>query len=152
MTMRSIEILVGLFIAAGCVALLFLAMKVSNLSEIGGGNHYQVYAYFNDVGGLKINAPVSAAGVQIGRVDSIQYDSKNYEAKVVMSIKDKYHNFPVDSSASIYTSGLLGAQYIALSPGSSEHSLKNGDRIRYTQSAVVLEKVIGQLMVKLTSK
>ena len=152
MNTRAIEILVGLFIAAGCAALLVLAMKVSNLTDFSSGNGYQVYAYFNDIGGLKVNAPVTAAGVQVGRVAAIHYDSKNFEAKVVMDINDKYHDFPIDSSASIYTAGLLGAQYIALSPGAAEQSLKNGSRIQYTQSAVVLEKIIGQLMVKLTSK
>ncbi|AOV17938.1 outer membrane lipid asymmetry maintenance protein MlaD [Acidihalobacter aeolianus] len=152
MNTRSIEILVGLFVAAGCLALLVLAMKVSNLTDFSGGNGYKVYAYFNDIGGLKVNSPVTAAGVQVGRVDSIQYDAKNFEAKVTMSINDKYHDFPVDTSASIYTAGLLGAQYISLSPGASEQVLKNGSRIQYTQSAVVLEKIIGQLMVKLTSK
>lgn len=152
MSSRSVEILVGLFVAAGVVALLVLALKVSNVSSLEGNNGYSVYAYFNDIGGLKVRAPVTAAGVTVGRVTGISYDKKNFEAKVTMTISSKYKDFPTDTSASIYTAGLLGEQYIALSPGSSMQNLKNGDRIRYTQSAVVLEKIIGQIMVKLTGK
>ncbi len=152
MSSRSVEILVGLFVAVGVAALLVLALKVSNVSSLEGNNGYAVYAYFNDIGGLKVRAPVTAAGVTIGRVTAIDYDKKNFEAKVTMDIKSQYSDFPVDSSVSIYTAGLLGEQYIALSPGSSMQNLKNGDRIRYTQSAVVLEKIISQLMVKFTSK
>jgi phospholipid/cholesterol/gamma-HCH transport system substrate-binding protein len=152
MSSRSVEILVGLFVAAGVVALLVLALKVSNLSSLEGNNGYTVYAYFNDIGGLKVRAPVTAAGVTVGRVTAIDYDKKNFEAKVTMDIKPQYNDFPTDSSVSIYTAGLLGEQYIALSPGSSMQNLKNGDRIRYTQSAVVLEKIISQLMVKFTSQ
>lgn len=152
MSSRSVEILVGLFVAAGVVALLVLALQVSNVSSLEGNNGYTVYAYFNDIGGLKVRAPVTAAGVTVGRVTGISYDKKNFEAKVTMDISSKYSDFPVDTSASIYTAGLLGEQYIALSPGASMQNLKNGDRIRYTQSAVVLEKIIGQIMVKLTGK
>lgn len=152
MSSRSVEILVGLFVAAGVLALLVLALKVSNVSSLEGSNGYTVYAYFNDIGGLKVRAPVTAAGVTVGRVTSIDYDKKNFEAKVTMDINRRYNDFPVDTSANIYTAGLLGEQYIALSPGASEQNLKNGDRIRYTQSAVVLEKIISQLMVKFTSK
>lgn len=152
MNSRSVEILVGLFMVAALGALLMLALKVSNVSSLEGNNGYSVYAYFNDIGGLKVGAPVTAAGVKVGRVSAIGYDKKNFEAKVTMDIKPQYNDFPKDSSASIYTAGLLGEQYIALSPGASTQNLKNGDRIRYTQSAVVLEKIVGQLMTKFISK
>ncbi|APZ42456.1 outer membrane lipid asymmetry maintenance protein MlaD [Acidihalobacter ferrooxydans] len=149
---RAVEIMVGLFVAASVAALLVLALKVSNINSFTSDNGYSVYAYFNDIGGLKVGAPVTAAGVTVGRVTGIGYDSKNFEARVTMEIKPQFHDFPVDSSANIYTAGLLGEQYISISPGSSMKNLKNGDRIQYTQSAIVLEKIIGQLMVKLTSK
>ncbi len=149
---RWIEILVGLFVAAGIGALLVLALKVSNLGGLKSPSGYAVYAYFNDIGGLKTGAPVMAAGVKVGRVTRIAYDTKNYQAKATLVIFSKYNNFPVDSTASIYTAGLLGEQYIAISPGASMQYLKNGSQIQYTQSAVVLEKVIGKLMASFMSK
>lgn len=152
MTSRTLEIMVGLFVLAALAAALALALKVSNLAGLENAGGYEVYAYFNDIGGLKVGAPVTAAGVTVGRVVAIDYDPKNYEAKVTMRIDSKYNDFPVDSSASIYTAGLLGEQYIALSPGASSQNLKNGDRIRYTQSAVVLEQIIGKFLTSFASK
>ncbi len=152
MNSRTVEIMVGLFVVAALAAALALALKVSNLTGLEGGSGYKVYAYFNDIGGLKVGAPVTAAGVTVGRVIAIDYDPKNYEAKVTLLIRSKYNDFPVDTSASIYTAGLLGEQYIALSPGASMQNLKNGDQIRYTQSALVLEQIIGKFLTNFASK
>lgn len=149
---RWMEIIVGFFVVIGIAALLFLSMKVSNLGGFENASGYSVYAYFNDIGGLKVGAPVTAAGVKVGRVTGIEYNNKNYEAKVTMMIDSKYGDFPVDSTISIYTAGLLGEQYIAISPGAASQYLKNGSQIQFTQSAVVLEKVIGKLMSSFMSK
>lgn len=146
MTSRKIEILVGLFVAAAIAAFFMLAMSVSNMSSYGGGENYEVKARFDNIGGLKVRSPVSAAGVIIGRVKDIQYSNDSYEAIVSMSIEAKYNKFPISTSATILTSGLLGEQYIGFEPGYDEEYLKDGDVIDITQSALVLEQIIGQFL------
>ena len=146
MTSRKIEILVGLFVAAAIAAFFMLAMQVSNMSSYGGGENYELSARFDNIGGLKVRSPVSAGGVTIGRVTDIQYNSESYEAVVVMEIETKYDKFPVDTAASIYTSGLLGEQFVGFEPGAEEEFLKQGDVIDLTQSALVLEQIIGQFL------
>ncbi len=146
MTSRKIEILVGLFVAAAVAAFFMLAMNVSNMSSYGGGESYELTARFDNVGGLKVRSPVAAGGVRIGRVTEIQYNSENYEAVVSMSIEEQYDKFPVDTAASILTSGLLGEQFVGFEPGAEEDFLKDGDIIDLTQSALVLEQIIGQFL------
>ncbi|MBE9560093.1 MAG: outer membrane lipid asymmetry maintenance protein MlaD [Proteobacteria bacterium] len=146
MTSRKIEILVGLFVAAAIAAFFMLAMQVSNMSSYGGGENYELSARFDNIGGLKVRSPVSAGGVTIGRVTGIQYNSESYEAVVVMAIETKYDKFPVDTAASIFTSGLLGEQFVGFEPGAEEEFLKQGDVIDLTQSALVLEQIIGQFL------
>jgi len=146
MTSRKIEILVGFFIAAAIAAFFMLAMSVSNMSSYGGGEQYTIKARFDNVGGLKVRSPVSAGGVRIGRVTGIQYSSETYEAIVSMAIDTQYDKFPLDTAASILTSGLLGEQFVGLEPGAEEEYLKSGDTIDLTQSALVLEQVIGQFL------
>jgi phospholipid/cholesterol/gamma-HCH transport system substrate-binding protein len=146
MTSRKIEILVGFFIAAAIAAFFMLAMSVSNMSSYGGGEQYTIKARFDNVGGLKVRSPVSAGGVRIGRVTDIQYSSETYEAIVSMAIDTQYDKFPLDTAASILTSGLLGEQFVGFEPGAEEEYLKAGDTIDLTQSALVLEQVIGQFL------
>ncbi len=143
---RKIEILVGLFVAAAIVAFFMLAMSVSNMSSYSGGENYELTARFDNVGGLKVRSPVSAGGVTIGRVTDIQYNNDTYEAIVSMSIEVEYNKFPIDTAASILTSGLLGEQFVGFEPGAEEDYLKSGDVIDLTQSALVLEQVIGQFL------
>ncbi|MGA7799785.1 MAG: outer membrane lipid asymmetry maintenance protein MlaD [Gammaproteobacteria bacterium] len=145
-TSRWVEIVVGLFVLAGIGAFFALAMKVSNLSQIGNGKGYTLTADFDNIGGLKVRAPVTVAGVTVGRVASIGFDSNTYEAVVHMTIEQRYDKFPKDTSARIFTAGLLGEQYVSLQPGGSEQYLKNDDRIQLTQSALVLEQLIGQFL------
>ena len=146
MTSRKIEILVGLFVAAAIAAFFMLAMSVSNMSSYTGGESYQLTARFDNVGGLKVRSAVAAGGVTIGRVSDIQYNSETYEAIVSMAIEAKYNKFPIDTAASILTSGLLGEQYVGFEPGAEEEYLKQGDVIDLTQSALVLEQIIGQFL------
>jgi phospholipid/cholesterol/gamma-HCH transport system substrate-binding protein len=154
MNNRAIEIWVGLFVAAGIAALFMLAMQVSNLSNIGSGSadSYTISATFENVGGLKERAPVTVSGVLVGRVAAIDYDLEAYEAVVILRIDSAYDRFPEDTAASIFTSGLLGEQYIALEPGGSLENLEEGDRIQLTQSALVLEQIIGQFLYGMTNK
>lgn len=151
-TSRAVEIGVGLFVAAGLAALFMLAMQVSNLSANVSSESYLVSAAFQNIGGLKVRSPVTVSGVRVGRVEAIDYDTKAYEAVVTLRIEDKYSSFPDDTSASIFTAGLLGEQYIALQPGGSEQNLKPGDRIHLTQSALVMEQIIGQFLYNMASK
>jgi len=151
MKKQLIEITVGLFVIAGLVALLFLSFRVSNLNSDSVSNPYQVKAQFDNIGGLKVRAPVTMAGVRIGRVSKISLNSASYQAQVTMDISSAY-KLPIDSSASINTQGLLGEQYISLDPGGEKKYLKDGDSIRLTQSAVILENLIGQLLFKGNSK
>ncbi len=146
MNTRSLELAVGLFVAAGFAALFMLAMSVSNLSSYGGGEGYVIKARFDNIGGLKVRSSVSASGVRIGRVMDIQYDTDGYEALVTMLIDDDYDKFPIDTAASIMTSGLLGEQYIGLEPGAEEEYLSSGSEVEITQSALVLEQIIGQFL------
>lgn len=147
MNSRSVEVLVGLFMALFFAALFVLAMKVSNLSSLTGGGGYEVSANFDNIGGLKVRAPVSASGVRVGQVSDIEYDPETFEAKVTLTINEKYDAFPIDSSAAIYTAGLLGEQYIGLEPGAEEEYLEDGAELELTQSALVLERLIGQVMM-----
>ena len=149
---RVIEIAVGLFIAAGMAALFLLAMQVSNLSTAGSGESYTITATFENIGGLKVRSPVTVSGVRVGRVDAIDYDNEAFEAVVTLRIDKAYSSFPEDTSASIYTSGLLGEQYIGLEPGGSEANLVEGDRIQMTQSALVMEQVVGQFLYNAAGK
>ena len=151
MTTRFIEIMVGLFVVLGFLALFMLAMKVSNLSRLTDNEGYEVTAYFENIGGLKVRSPVTVSGVRVGQITSIVYDANRYEARVVMRIQEKHDYFPIDTTASIYTAGLLGEQYIALEPGAEDDVLTSGDTIEFTQSALVLEEIIGKIVVKLTS-
>ncbi len=143
---RTIEILVGAFVAAGLVALFFLSMQVSNLSSSSGGDGYEIQARFDNIGSLKVRSPVTMAGVRIGRVSAIGFDNRTYEAVVTMRIGSQYDAIPDDTFAKIFTAGLLGEQYIGLDPGGSETYLKQGDQISLTQSALVLEEIIGQFL------
>ncbi len=143
---RSVEILVGAFMAAGFVALFFLAMQVSNLSTTSTGEGYLVIARFDNIGSLKVRSPVTMAGVRVGRVSGIEYDSETYEAVVNLRIESRFDKIPDDSFAKIFTAGLLGEQYVGLDPGGSEEYLKAGDQISLTQPALVLEEIIGQFL------
>jgi phospholipid/cholesterol/gamma-HCH transport system substrate-binding protein len=145
MSKRSIETLVGLFVLLGMGALVFLALKAANLASFGEHKGYTVSAKFDNIGGLKPRAPVRSAGVTVGRVKSIALDGKTFQGVVRMEI-DNHIKFPKDSSAKILTSGLLGDQYIGIEPGADEKELADRDVIRQTQSAVVLENLIGQLI------
>ncbi|MBQ0725410.1 MAG: outer membrane lipid asymmetry maintenance protein MlaD [Cycloclasticus sp.] len=149
---RSIEILVGLFVAIGFVALFFLSMQVSNLSSINGDAGYNIKGHFSNIGSLKVRAPVSMAGVNIGRVTAIEFDAQSFEAVVTMSIESKYNELPSDTSASILTAGLLGEQYVGLEPGGEDEPLKEGSKLELTQSALVLEQIIGQFLFSNNTK
>lgn len=146
MTSKRIEVTVGLFVAVGLAALLMLAMKVSNLSDLSGENGYKVKAHFDNIGGLKVRSAVTMAGVRIGRVSDIDFDQERYQALVTITIRPEFARIPLDSSASIFTAGLLGEQYVALLAGGDERNLTEGSEIQLTQSAVVLEELIGQFL------
>ena len=142
---RGLDIVVGAFVLAGIVALLTLTFKWSDFS--GSSIHgYTLTADFDNIGGLTNRSAVKLAGVTIGRVTGIRVDPATFEAVVTMQIDNKYNNLPKDSFANIYTAGLLGAQYIEISPGGDTAVLKNGDRITMTQSAIILEKVISKFL------
>ncbi len=143
---KAIEIGVGLFVVAGLAALFMLAMQVSNLSSMSNDKGYVISARFENVGGLKVRSPVSVGGVRVGRVASIEFDMETFEAVVHLMIAQQYNKFPKDTSARIFTAGLLGEQYVALEPGGAEETLAAGDEIRLTQSALVLEQIIGQFL------
>lgn len=140
---KTVELVVGLFMLAGMVALLFLALQVSGLSLDSQKNSYRVYALFDDLGGLAVRGKVSMAGVTIGRVSEVTLDKESYSALVEMEIYAEVDNLTLDSVASIQTSGLLGDKYVAISVGGDEEVLKDGDTIFDTQSALNLEKLIG---------
>lgn len=142
------DTLVGLFVASGVVGLFFLALQVSNLSSFVEQDSYTITARFEDSGGLKVKSPVSAAGVKIGKVSAITFDPKTYESVVQMNIYSKYNTLPDDTTASIFTAGLLGEQYVNLEPGGSDEFLKDNSKIEITQSAIILEKAIGQFLFK----
>ena len=142
---KGIETLVGLFVLLGLVGLVFLALQAANLGSSRGGDTYMVQARFDNIGGLKPRAPVRVAGVTVGRVKSIGVDPKTFQGVVTLDIESTYR-FPKDSAAKILTSGLLGDQYIGLEPGGDDANLAAGDTIAQTQSAVVLENLIGQFL------
>lgn len=145
MERTTLDLWVGMFVVAGMAALVMLAMKVGNLGTYNVSEAYQVHAYFSNIGGLKAQASIRSAGVLVGRVTEITLDTERYEAKVVMSL-DKRYQFPRDTFANILTSGLLGEQYIGLMPGGDEEMLKDGEQLKQTQSAMVLEDLIGKFM------
>ena len=145
MNKRGIETLVGLFVLLGVLALVFLALKAANLGSVGGGDTYALMARFENIGGLKPRAPVRTAGVVVGRIRSITLDPKTYQGVVTLALDQRY-TFPQDSAAKILTAGLLGDQYVGLEPGGDDTDLAPGANIAQTQSAVVLENLIGQLM------
>lgn len=149
---RTVQIWVGLFVVAGMASLLMLSMKVSNISAFTETEGYEVTAHFENIGGLKIKSPVTIAGVVVGRVSDIGFDPESFEAVVTMKIQHQYNNIPEDSGASIFTAGLLGEQYIGLDAGGAEASLKAGDELQLTQSAIVLEQIIGQFLVSQADK
>ena len=151
MDRTTIDLWVGIFVALGLAALLGLAMKVGNLTSGKIGQTYTVTAAYENIGSLKPHAPVKSAGVVVGRVNGISFDSKTYEALVTIDIDERYV-FPRDTFANIYTAGLLGEQYVGLEAGGDEESLKNGDKITQTQDAVVLEKMISQFLFSKASE
>ena len=145
MSRTALDLWVGIFVAIGFAALAFLAFKVANFSALNASETYRIEAPFDNIGGLKVRAPVKSAGVLVGRVQGVRFDTESYRAVVQLDI-DRRFEFPADSSASILTSGLLGEQYIGLDAGADVEPLKDGDRVLLTQSAVVLEKLIGQFL------
>jgi phospholipid/cholesterol/gamma-HCH transport system substrate-binding protein len=145
MSKKGIETLVGLFVLLGILALTFIALKAANLASFGQRDGYMLQARFDNIGGLKVRAPVRSAGVTIGRVIAIRLDSKTFQGLVTMEI-DRDLQFPKDSSAKIQTAGLLGDQYVGLEAGGEDKNLSPGDTVTQTQSAVVLENLIGQFL------
>lgn len=145
MERTTLDLWVGMFVVAGVAALVMLAMKVGNLGTYNVSDTYQVHAYFTNIGGLKPKASIRSAGVLVGRVTAISLDTEKYEANVTMSL-DKRYQFPTDTFANILTSGLLGEQYIGLMPGGDTEMVKNGGEFKQTQSAMVLEDLIGKFM------
>jgi phospholipid/cholesterol/gamma-HCH transport system substrate-binding protein len=141
----TIDLWVGAFVAAAFGALLFLALKVGNLAAFSTAQTYVVQAKFANIGGLKVRAPIKSAGVVVGRVTEVRFDNESYEAIVTFNLEGRYQ-FPRDTSAKILTSGLLGEQYVGLEAGGDGVMLKSGDRLRLTQSAVVLENLISQFL------
>lgn len=146
MQRKTLDVWVGLFVLLGAAALVFLALKAGNMSSFSFSQKtYAVAAKFDNIGGLKARAAVKSAGVVVGRVDSIRFDDKTFQALVTLNLDEKYQ-FPKDSSAKILTSGLLGEQYIGLEPGGDVKNLASGDTIKMTQSAIVLENLISQFL------
>ena len=146
-----IDLWVGFFVLIGFAAVLFLALRVGNVSSANFAETYQLTAKFDNIGGLKVRGPVKSAGVVVGRVAEIGFDPQTYEAVVTVTIDSRYR-FPKDTFASILTAGLLGEQYIGLDAGGDEKMLKGGDVFSKTQSAVVLEKLISQFMFNKASE
>jgi phospholipid/cholesterol/gamma-HCH transport system substrate-binding protein len=145
MNRSTIDLWVGAFVVAAIGGLLFLALKVGNLATFSSSQTYRIDAKFANIGGLKVRGPVRSAGVLVGRVSDIHFDNERYQASVTLAL-DKRYAFPKDTTASILTSGLLGETYIGLEAGGDTKALASGDRIQITQSAVVLEKLIGQFL------
>ncbi len=145
MNRSTIDLWVGVLVALGLAALLFLALKVGNLASISTSETYQVQAKFANIGGLKVRAPIKSAGVVVGRVAEVHFDNESYEAVVTLNLDGRF-KFPRDTSAKILTSGILGEQYVGLEAGGDSAMLKGGDRVKLTQSAVVLENLISQFM------
>ena len=145
MSNEKFDVWVGLFVLLGIIALVFLAMRAGNLSSFSFAQTYAVQASFDNIGGLKVRAPIKSAGVVVGRVSDIRFDNQTYQAIVTLDI-DQSYEFPLDTSASILTSGLLGEQYIGLDAGGDDQMLAAGDSITRTQSAIVLERLISQFL------
>jgi phospholipid/cholesterol/gamma-HCH transport system substrate-binding protein len=151
MTREKTDFWVGLFVLLGFLALAFLALRAANLSSFSFAPTYQIQAHFDNLGGLKIRAPVKSSGVVVGRVADIAFDNRRFQALVTLDMDQKY-KFPDDSSASILTSGLLGEQYVGLTPGGDDKMLAQNSQIKYTQSAVVLEELISKFLYSSANK
>lgn len=145
MSLKRTETLVGLFVLLALLALVFLALKAANLGSFEAGRSYSMTAHFSNIGSLRPRAPVKSAGVRVGSVDAISFDPVRFQAVVTLAIDERYR-FPADSAAKILTSGLLGEQYIGLEPGGDDDNIANGGTVTQTQSAVVLENLIGQFL------
>jgi phospholipid/cholesterol/gamma-HCH transport system substrate-binding protein len=145
MNRRSLDIWVGFFVALGFAAIMFLALRVASSATLAAADGYEVKAKFDNIGGLKVRAPVKSAGVVVGRVAGIRFDNQSFEAVVTMNV-DKRYSFPKDTAAKILTSGLLGEQYVGLVAGGDTVNLKDGDTLKITQSAIVLENLISQFL------
>ena len=145
MSRKELDLWVGVFVAIGIGAMMFLALKVANLSSFSAAETYQIEAKFDNIGGLKVRAPVKSAGVVVGRVNGVRFDNETFEAVVSMSVDGRFQ-FPKDTSAKILTSGLLGEQYVGLAAGGDSVNLKSGDTLKITQSAVGLENLISQFL------
>src|SRR5690554_712074 len=145
MTRDNTDFWVGLFVLLGAIALIFLALRAGNMSSFSFAPTYQVQAHFDNLGGLKVRAPVKSSGVVVGRVASIGFDNERFQAVVTLDLESRYQ-FPSDSSVSILTSGLLGEQYIGITPGGEDKMLADGSTVQYTQSAVVLEELISKFL------
>jgi phospholipid/cholesterol/gamma-HCH transport system substrate-binding protein len=149
---RAIEFSTGLFALLGFAALFFLTTQITNKEIRFGESSYRLVAKFENVGSLKVGAPVSMAGVRVGRVDAIDFDTTEFKAAVTLRIDSRYNQIPDDSDASIYTAGLLGGQYIGIGAGGSETNYKDGDQIHFTQSAIVLESLISKFLFSMAGK
>lgn len=149
LSQRTIESFVGVFLLMALSAMIVLAFKVSGLTSLFPNENYTISASFDDIGGLKVRAPVKIGGVQIGQVSRIDLDPNTFKAAVKMEIDQKYNAIPNDSQAGIYTAGLLGDNYITITPMYDKDVLKNGSEIQFTRSAMIIEKLIGQLVYKL---
>lgn len=149
---KMIDLIVGLFMIAGIIAFSFLAVRVSGLSSYTSKNMYHITANFKNIGDLKVRAPVTIGGVTVGRVMDIKLDPITFGAIVSMDISDQVKNIPIDSTANIFTAGLIGANYISITPGFEENYLKNNDKIENTNQALILQNLIGQLMFSINNK
>ena len=152
MQSRSLEIGVGLFLLAGLLAILLLALRVSGLSPTSSQETYKLYAHFDNIAGLTVRAKVTMAGVTIGKVTAIDLDRDSYTGRVTMELEKRVDNLPTDSTASILTAGLLGEKYIGISVGGEEDLLADGGTIHDTQSALVLEDLIGKFLINSVNK
>ncbi len=151
MTRDKTDFWVGLFVLLGILALVFLALRAGNMSSFSFAPTYQVQARFDNLGGLKVRAPVKSSGVVVGRISDIRFDNRAFQALVTMDLDSRY-TFPTDSSLSILTSGLLGEQYIGITPGGEDANLEQGSVAQYTQSAVVLEELISKFLYSSADK
>ncbi|WP_018860710.1 MULTISPECIES: outer membrane lipid asymmetry maintenance protein MlaD [unclassified Thioalkalivibrio] len=151
MKVRFFELAVGVFVLLGVAALFYLAVQVSNVTDYHDRDTYTVTAYFDNIGGLKTRAPVTVSGVRIGRVSEIRYDPEQFRAEVKLAIRSEHDYLPMDTQAAIHTAGLLGEQYIALEPGGDYDTLQDGDEVMFTQSALVLENLIGRFLTNMGS-
>lgn len=149
---RATELWVGIFVLLGLAAFLMLAVRVSDITQLGNAQGYTVSARFDDIGSLKVRAPVTLAGVRIGRVTGIRVDTDRFDAIVDLTIEAAYDNLPEDTGASILTSGLVGEQYVGLEPGGAETVLAEGDSIQLTQGALVIERLIGRFLTTLSDQ